>query len=260
LPARELPSAVIAGSEIYKHFIKNGINMNKFSMVSYAGKQLKIGVNNKNDLYNLYDKQMAIINFNKNIKVIKPKSIAAHFSLVIRYVSTNFPAAFVFNEIKKSITNAQNCNPIDLEEYYKTLNLGKSAVDNRLLPVTPYLTSNKLTYCSKCYILGHTSLNCNSHHPKCRVCLGECANNHRNECEGQFICAQCGGNHFSLDGNCPMVQKYRQELNKEVKQAIRNGVLNYNTQAKQIKKSNEYQYDVNTFPPLIQMDRNSENR
>ncbi|CAF4479911.1 unnamed protein product, partial [Didymodactylos carnosus] len=112
LLARELPSAVIAGSEIYKHFINDGVSINKFSMVSYAGKQLKIGVNNKNDLYNLYDKQMAIINFNKNIKVIKPKSIAAHFSLVIRYVSTNFPAAFVFNEIKKSITSAQDCNPI----------------------------------------------------------------------------------------------------------------------------------------------------
>ncbi|CAF1276434.1 unnamed protein product [Didymodactylos carnosus] len=151
----------------------------------------------------------------------------------------------------------------DLEEYYETLNLGKLAVGNRLLPVTPYLPSNKLTYCSKCYILGHTALNCNSHHPKCRVCLGEFTNNHRNECEGQFKCAQCGGNHFSLDGNCPMVQKYRQELNKEVKQAIRNSDLNYNThleQIKQIKKSNEYQYDVNAFPPLIKMDRNIENR
>ncbi|CAF1580026.1 unnamed protein product [Didymodactylos carnosus] len=217
--------------------------------------------------------------FNKSIKVIKPKVIAAHFSLVIRYVPKNFSADFVFNEIKKSITSAQDCNPIvyaydrtttdyrfyvkDLEEYYETLNLGKLAVGNRLLPVTPYLPSNKLTYCSKCYILGHTALNCSSHHPKCRVCLGEFTNNHRNECEGQFKCAQCGSNHFSLDGNCPMVQKHRQELNKEVKQAIRNGDLNYNThveQIKQIKKSNEYQYDVNAFPPLIKMDRNIENR
>ncbi|CAF1598987.1 unnamed protein product [Didymodactylos carnosus] len=60
-----------------------------------------------------------------------------------------------------------------------------------------------------------------------------------------------------------MVQKHRQELNKEVKQAIRNGDLNYNThleQIKQVKKSNEYQYDVNAFPPLIKMDRNIENR
>ncbi|CAF1412279.1 unnamed protein product [Didymodactylos carnosus] len=67
------------------------------------------------------------------------------------------------------------------------------------------------------------------------------------------------GNHFSLDGNCPMVKNHSQELNK-VKQAIGNGDLNYNTQLKQIKKSNEYQYDVNAFPPLIKMDRNIENR
>ncbi|CAF4476669.1 unnamed protein product, partial [Didymodactylos carnosus] len=260
LLARELPSAVIAGSEIYKHFINDGVSINKFSMVSYAG------MTNK----------WPLSIFNKNIKVNKPKSIAAHFSLVIRYVPKKFPTASVLNEIKKSITSAQDCNPIvyaydrtttdyrfnvkDLEEYYETLNLGKLAGGNRLLLVTPYLPSNKLTYCSKCYMLGHTSLNCNSQHSKCRVCLGEFTNNHRNECEGQFKCAQCGGNHFSLDGNCPMVKNHCQELNKEVKQAIRNGDLNYNTQLKQIKKSNEYQYDVNAFPPLIKMDRNIDNR
>ncbi|CAF1150915.1 unnamed protein product, partial [Didymodactylos carnosus] len=185
-------------------------------------------------------------------------------------------ADFVFNEIKKSITSAQECNPIvytygtittdyrfnvtNLEEYYETLNLGKLAVGNRLLSVTPYLPSSKLTYCSKCYTLGHTSLNCNSHHPKCRVCLGEFTNNHRNECEGQFKCAQCGGNNFSLDENYPMVQKHRQGLNKEVKHVVRNDDLNYNTQLKQIKKSNEHQYAENAFPPLVKMDRSIVNR
>ncbi|CAF0966117.1 unnamed protein product [Didymodactylos carnosus] len=278
LQSRDYPSAVKAGNDIYKHLIGNNVKINKFSLVSYAGKQLKSGVNNKNDLYELHrtDKWPNTV-MNKNVKIVKPKSIASHFSLVLRYVPNNIPDDFVFSEIKKSINSAEKCHSIvyayartkkdyrfnvgDLEEYHEALNLGSIAVGNYLLPVTPYLPANKLTYCSKCFKLGHIAVDCQSQYPSCRVCLHIFDNNHKNQCDGRFKCAQCGGNHFSLDGNCQMVQNYRLELNKAVKQAIEKGELNYDAGPLRLKqtKQNDYRYEENTFPLLVRNDRFGEN-
>ncbi|CAF4678829.1 unnamed protein product, partial [Rotaria magnacalcarata] len=40
-----------------------------------------------------------------------------------------------------------------------------------------------------------------------------------------FICAQCGGNHFSLDSICPVVKKYREELKLAVDKALTSGAI-----------------------------------
>jgi len=114
----------------------------------------------------------------------------------------------------------------DLAEYEGTLKLGRLCIANSLHLITRYLSANKLTFCTNYWQVGHLRTMCKSNVRKCRICLEVFDQDHTSKCSGNPRCAQCGLDHHSLDPNCEHIQKYRQKLNHEVKQAVSEGTIN----------------------------------
>ena len=73
-----------------------------------------------------------------------------------------------------------------------------------LLPITPFLSGLNMTYCNRCWELGHTRNQCKTE-PRCRKCLEIWDANH--QCQNPIRCAQCKGNHASLSMECNVVKK-----------------------------------------------------
>ncbi len=106
------------------------------------------------------------------ITVNVPNFIPDQFALVVRYIPLEFTADQVAKEVKRSASTANNFRAIfypyqrstndfrftfaDQKEYNGLLRLGHIEVGNRMRTVTPYRSANKLTYCTKCWILSHT--------------------------------------------------------------------------------------------------------
>ncbi|CAF5034082.1 unnamed protein product, partial [Rotaria sp. Silwood1] len=59
----------------------------------------------------------------------------------------------------------------DLTEYEGALKLGRISIGNRLHPVTVYQPANKMTFCTNCWLIGHTRATCSVRERKCRICL-----------------------------------------------------------------------------------------
>ncbi|CAF1614370.1 unnamed protein product [Rotaria magnacalcarata] len=93
------------------------------------------------------------------------------------------------------------------------------------LPLTTFPSGYRLTHCTACWKIGH--MRDKSQSPvSCRKCLGPYTNGVNHSCQNDtFICAQCGGNHFSLDSICPVVKKYREELKLAVDKALTSGAI-----------------------------------
>ncbi|CAF3687307.1 unnamed protein product [Rotaria socialis] len=269
---RQLPSAIIACDMIQEHFIKNKISINDFSVASFIGHRLKLGVNNMEDYSKLIrtEKWPSTIN-GKKVSIVKPKFVPECFTLVVRYVPRQVSIDLVTEEIKRSISSADNFKQImysfnrptndyrftvaDLTEFEGAFKFGRLCIANRFHPITQYLPANKLTFCTLCWKIGHTRLACNTQEQKCRICLDKFNQEHISICSGIPQCAQCGLNHQSLDPMCSIIQNYRQKLNYEVKQAvqggrlIRRGVQRYHHQQPVPPLESTSQYDTN-FPPL----------
>jgi len=83
---------------IEKHLKEQNVHIQHFSLVGWAKKRLKLGLNNKEDY-------MALVTIDKNIPVniIKPKFIPDCFALVVRYVPRELDSEFVKEEIKRTI-------------------------------------------------------------------------------------------------------------------------------------------------------------
>ncbi|CAF3364604.1 unnamed protein product [Rotaria sp. Silwood2] len=240
---RDLPSAIIACDLIQEHFIKNKIIINGFSVAVFIGHRLKLGVNNMEDYSKLVlsDKWPTLIN-GKKTSIIKPKFVPECFTLVLRYIPKSFSTQIVTEEIKRSISSADNIKQIiysynrttndfrftvsDLTEYEGALKLGRISIGNRLHPVTVYQPANKMTFCTNCWLIGHTRATCLVRKRKCRICLKVYDHDHTSTCSGKPLCAQCGQDHHSLDPKCEYIQQYRKKLNSEVKQAINDGSIN----------------------------------
>ncbi|CAF4964629.1 unnamed protein product [Rotaria sp. Silwood1] len=111
-------------------------------------------------------------------------------------------------------------------EYEGTLKLGRISIGNRLHPVTVYQPTNKMTFCTNCWLIGHTRATCSVRERKCRICLKVYDHDHTSTCSGTPLCAQCGQDHHSLDPKCEYIQQYRKKLNLEVKQAVNDGIIN----------------------------------
>ncbi|CAF2698630.1 unnamed protein product [Rotaria sp. Silwood2] len=185
---RDLPSAIIACDLIQEHFIKNKIIINGFSVAVFIGHRLKLGVNNMEDYSKLVlsDKWPTLINGKKN-PIIKPKFVPECFTLVLRYIPKSFSTQIVSEEIKRSISSADNIKQIiysynrttndfrftvsDLTEYEGALKLGRISIGNRLHPVTVYQPAKKMTFCTNCWLIGHTRATCLVRERKCRICL-----------------------------------------------------------------------------------------
>ncbi|CAF1287442.1 unnamed protein product [Rotaria sordida] len=240
---RDLPSAIIACDLIQEHFIKNKIIITGFSVAVFLGHRLKLGVDNMEDYSRLIlsDTWPTSIN-GKKVSIIKPKFVPDCFTLVIRYIPKAVSIQFVSDEIKRSISSADNIKQIiysynrntndfrftvsDLMEYEGALKLGRISIGNRLHPVTVYQPANKMTFCTNCWLIGHTRATCSVLERKCRICLKVYDQDHTSSCSGKPLCAQCGQDHHSLDPKCEVIQHYRKKLNLEVKQAINDGIIN----------------------------------
>ena len=158
-----------------------------------------------------------------------PKFTPEQFTLVVRFIPLEITAERVAEEIKRSASTANNFRSIvypytrstndfrftvsDLKEYKGLLRLGQIGIGNRMCLITTYRPANKLTYCTKCWKLGHSRAECANNAPKCRICLLDYNNKHNEICSKIYICAQCHQEHYSLDGNCKLVQEYRSNLN-----------------------------------------------
>ncbi|CAF4559978.1 unnamed protein product, partial [Rotaria magnacalcarata] len=89
---------------------------------------------------------------------------------------------------------------------------------------TALLTGYRLTYCTACWKIGHMRDKCQSS-VSCRKCLAPYTNGVKHSCQDIFNCAQCGGNHYSLDSICPVVKQYKEELKLAVDKALTSGAI-----------------------------------
>ena len=82
-----------------------------------------------------------------------------------------------------------------------------------------------MTYCTRCWRIGHVRDQCNINTPRCRVCLDEIVRKEEHKCTNIARCAQCDGEHHSLYSQCHVIQKYRADLKEDVTNAIESGKL-----------------------------------
>jgi hypothetical protein len=236
-----IPSAIQASDLIFKELQNNGVKINRFTLVGWVGKKLKLGVNNKDDYAFLVatDKWPAKIN-GIDIEVIKPKFTPDSFALVVRYVPRELDEEFVTNEIQRTIASADRIKRIqytyqrrsndyrfdvkDYQEYNSALKLGRIAIGHSWLSMTPFFPGNRLTYCTKCWCIGHLRNKC-SVSARCRVCLEILTDNPSHVCKNEPKCAQCNGKYHSLDNQCQVIRDYKQRLKEGVEEAISSGKL-----------------------------------
>lgn len=242
----KLPPAATAAEELYNHFLQQGGRIVEgFSVVRYVGNQLKVGVKSKEDYLILNNQKIWPSKIKDNpLSVTLPKFVPEQFSLVVRSIPREFAAEQVSSEVKRSAMSANNFRVIvypyprstndfrftvaDQNEYNGLLRLGRIGIGNRMHLITQYRPANKLTYCTKCWILGHTRNQCRYQTQRCKICLLEYNDSHNEVCSKIYQCAQCHQGHHSIDGDCKLVQKYRTNLNRAVKKAYEDGTLTTN--------------------------------
>ncbi|CAF3259672.1 unnamed protein product [Rotaria sp. Silwood2] len=244
-----IPSALHASDFIFKELKSNGISIDRFSLVGWAGKRLKLGVNNKVDYATLMetDKWSTEIN-GINIVVVKPKYTPDSFALVVRYIPRDLEDNFVANEIKRTIASADRIKRIhyayqrktddyrfdvkNYSEYNAALQLGRIAIGHSWL---------------SCWCIGHLRAKCDST-SKCRVCLENLNVNITHICKNEFKCAQCDGNHHSLDNQCQIIHEYKHRLKEDVEVAIKKGLIH---RSEPIEKCTSFELREQDFPALI---------
>ncbi|CAF5197885.1 unnamed protein product, partial [Rotaria magnacalcarata] len=139
------------------------------------------------------------------------------FALVVRYVPRDLEENFVSNEIQRTIASADRIKRIhysyqrrtddyrfdvkDYSEYNAVLQLGRIAIGHSWLSITKFYPGNRLTYCTRCWRIGHLRNTCNAE-SKCRICLENLNIDTPHMCNNEPKCAQCDGKHHSLDSQC----------------------------------------------------------
>ena len=264
--ARERPSDVLAASMIEEAFREQGVKI-AFSLVGHSGSKLKLGVNSK-EAYAILASSDSWPQQIKNIpiKVTKPNFVPDAFALVVRYVPLQYSEDYVKEEIERNLTSAENVRRIqyrferrtndfrftvkDLNEYNASLKLGRISIGNTFCTVTPFLTGNRMTYCTRCWCIGHMRDKCNHEHARCRICLLNLVLGQQHECSNIARCAQCDGEHHSLSSECEKVAEYRCELKEQVNQAVSTGKLQRLAPQGNIQAA-EFQAKQEEFPELM---------
>ncbi|CAF5011140.1 unnamed protein product, partial [Rotaria magnacalcarata] len=262
--SQRVPSAFEARNIIEKHFKEQKLNIQHFSLVGWSSNRLKLGVNNKDDYMVLLttSKWPTDVN-NIPIKITKPKYIPDCFALVVRYVPRDLEPELVKQEMQRTIASADNIKQIhyayewksndfrftvtDIIEYNTALELGRISICNRWLTLTPFLTGYRMTFCTKCWKIGHVREQCKASLQLCRVCLDETSKKEEHNCNKIQKCAQCGGEHHSLHGLCHVIQQYRSELKEDVNKALESGKLHRNDYTNQ---QHVFSMKDQDFPPL----------
>ncbi|CAF3474394.1 unnamed protein product [Rotaria socialis] len=265
-----IPTALHASDLILKELQSKGVLIKKFTLIGWSGEKLKLGVNNKEDYATLVgsDKWPTKIN-GIDIVVSKPKYVPDSFALVVRYVPRELEENFVSNEIQRTIASADRIKRIhysyqrrtddyrfdvkDYSEYNAVLQLGRIAIGHSWLSITKFYPGNRLTYCTKCWCIGHLRNKCNSEN-KCRICLENLSVDTPHLCKNEPKCAQCDGNHHSLDNQCQVIKEYKDQLKEDVEDAIQKGLLQ---RLSLQEKSPMYEHRDQDFPPLTTSDNHS---
>lgn len=94
--------------------------------------------------------------------------------------------------------------------------------------IAPFKLANTLTYCTKCWKLGHIRYECIVPTQKCKIYLLNYDSNHNNESSKQLKCVQCHQDHHSLDPNCLKLHEHQRNLNQAVKEATERGRIKRN--------------------------------
>lgn len=246
---------------IYQH---SSSMMEEFSLFIPAGKnRYKFGVTSKNDFLKLWNCHWPDMMNQHMVEIERPRSLPDCCALVVRHVPEKIPKEFVYQEINKSIKSAVSFSKInyrqratndyrfcvtDEGEYEEIVNIGRTTVGHLLLSVTPFVPGLNMTYCNKCWQLGHTRSQCKNE-PKCRKCLEIWQYKH--QCTKPTICAQCGGSHSSLSGECVVLQNCRRALKGEVGIATSTGIL---SQKDRNEKPKHLRQLPNDYPILKQRD------
>ncbi|CAF3393055.1 unnamed protein product [Rotaria socialis] len=265
-----LPTALHASDLILKELRSKEVLINRFTLVGWSGKKLKLGVNNKEDYAILVgsDKWPTKIN-GIDIVVEKPKYILDSFALVVRYVPRELDENFVSSEIQRIIASAGRIQRIhypyqrrtddyrfdvkDYSEYNAVLQLGRIAIGHSWLSITKFYPGNRLTYCTNCWRIGHLRNKCNIE-SKYRICLEHLSVDSPRMCKNEPNCAQCDGNHHSLDSQCQVLKEYKYQLQEDVEDAIQKGLLQrFHPQ----EKSPTFELSDQDFPPLAANDNHS---
>ncbi|CAM4745516.1 unnamed protein product [Rotaria magnacalcarata] len=249
-----IPTAIHASDLILKELQSKGVLINRFTLVGWAGEKLKLGVNNKEDYATL---------------IVKPKYVPDSFALVVRYVPRELDENFVSNEMQRTIASADCIKRIhysyrkrtddyrfdvkDCSEYSAALQLGRIAIGHSWLWITKFYPGNRLTYCTRCWRIGHLRNKRNAE-SKCRIFLENLNSDIPHMCHNEPKCAQCDGKHHSLDSQCQVLKEYKDQLKEDVEVAIQKGLLQrFSPQ----EKSPLFERRERDFPPLTAIDNHS---
>ncbi|CAF3287306.1 unnamed protein product, partial [Rotaria sp. Silwood2] len=184
-----------------------------------------------------------------------------------RYVPLQYNEEYVKEEIERNLQSVENVRRIqyhfqrrtndfrfvvkDLREYNSTIKLGRISIGNTLCTITPFLTGNRMTFCTRCWCLGHMRDKCELENPRCRICIEKLISGQTHICLNKARCAQCNGDHQSLSSECEKVVEYRSELKAQVNNAISAGKL-HRLIPQDRTQSVEFQMKQNEFPSLPQ--------
>ncbi|CAF3919635.1 unnamed protein product [Rotaria sp. Silwood1] len=238
----------------------------KFSLVDHVGNKLKLRVNDKETYATLIstEKWPTQVN-NINITVIKPKFIPDSFALVVRYVLLQYNDEDIKEEIEQNIQSAENVRRTqyrfqwrtndfrfvvkDLSEYNAALKLGCISIGKTFCSITSFLSGNRMTYCTRCWCLGHMRNKCKVEHPRCRICLNSINDHQTHVCSNIARCPQCNGNHHSLSSVCEKVLQYRSQLKEQVNNDLSTDKL-HRLIPQEHSQPTQFQLNKNEFLPL----------
>jgi hypothetical protein len=269
---KNISSSIQVAIMLKKLFANNQLPIKELSMCVQAGeRRFKFAVGDKADFLTLFNWTWPDEIEDKKVEVMKPHSLPDCFALVVRYIPSDVKQEVARQEIIKIIPAAVGFSAIqyhhrqrpsydlrfsvrNLDQYQTALELGRLAIGQHYLPLTTFFTGYRLTYCTACWKIGHMRDKCQLP-VSCRKCLVPYTNGVNHNCQGETLnCAQCGGNHLSLDSRCPVVKQYKEELKLAVDKALASGAIKRPSPG---EISRPFQQHTNDFPVLNQAQANS---
>ena len=118
---QKVPPAFKAVDQVFEHLKKQNVRINRFTFVGWAGAKLKLGVNDKEDYFNLIStEEWPTSIMNVLITIEKPKFIPDCFALVIRYIPRAMDYEYIKEEISRSIASVVNLKRVQYSYNRKT--------------------------------------------------------------------------------------------------------------------------------------------
>ncbi|CAF2503214.1 unnamed protein product [Rotaria sp. Silwood2] len=163
--------------------------------------------------------------------------------MVARYIAKDINEELARREIIKTSPAAVSFPTIYYQHQFDRIPVGQY-----YLPVTQFLPSYHMTYCTSCWKVGHMRGKCKSH-VCCRKCLMLYVNGLKHTCLMDDIkCVQCGENHLLLSSTCPVIKQYRDEFKVAVDNALASGLIKRKSPG---EASRPFQVQDDDFPTLI---------